>query len=169
MCTTYYFAQPAQYQHAYMPQLRPRLVTQMQKFDVLGRLQETIDLFSLGLLTSRLRKDIRGLTKNSNPPPNLIMTRETIRGAQDKAPGQDGPETDLAGAAAWDMYRYRGMGAHGAAFWADGRFWKATRNGEGLYSIAEDPTSDASDIQWSWARKTQVNTPGASLRILQSA
>lgn len=166
MCTTYYFAQPAQHQHAYTPQLRPRLVTQMQKFDALGRLQETIDLFSVGFLTSRLRRDIRSLTKESNPPPNLIMKRETIRAALGKAAGKDGPEAGLAGAAAWDMHRCRAMGAHGATFWADGRFWKAARNGEGMYSIAEDPTSD---IHWSWTRSTQVNTAGKPPILLQSA
>jgi len=158
MGTIYYFAKPAHHQHPYTPQLRPRLVTQMQQFDALGRLQETIDLFSIGFLTSRLRRDIRSLVKENNyPPPNLIMTRETVRAAQNAAPGKEGAETAaLAGAAAWDMHRGREIGAHGATFWAGGRCWKAARNGEGMYSIAED--SDL-ETHWSWSRRGQVSPP----------
>ncbi|KAK0721771.1 hypothetical protein B0T26DRAFT_749256 [Lasiosphaeria miniovina] len=153
MCTTYYFARPAQNQHAFTPQLRPRLVTQMQQFDAWGRLQETVDLFSVGFLTSRLRRDIRSFVTENNPPPNLIMTREMIRSAQNGAPGKDEPEAALAGAAAWEMHRCRVAGAsHAAIFWTDGRCWKAIRNGEGMYSITED---SATETRWSWTRSTQ--------------
>ncbi len=160
MCTTYYFARPAQNQHAFTPQLRPRLVTQMQQFDASGRLQETIDLFSVGFLTSRLRGDIRSfMTENNHPTPNLIMTREMTRAAQNGgAPGKDEPEAALAGAAAWDMHRCRVTGAHAAIFWTDGRCWKAVRNGDGMYSIAEDSATD--EARWSWTRNTRVNRPG---------
>ncbi len=154
MCTTYYFARPAQNQHAFTPQLRPRLVTQMQQFDPSGRLQETIDLFSVGFLTSRLRRDIRSFMTENNPPPNLIMTREVIRSAQSGAAGKDEPEAALAGAAAWEMHRCRVSGAHAAIFWTDGRCWKAIRNGDGMYSITED---SATETRWSWIRSTQVS------------
>jgi hypothetical protein len=159
MCPTYYFAKPAQHQHTYTPQLRPRLVTQMQQFDARGKLQETIDISSVSFLTSRLRKDIRSFTKESNPPPNLIMTRETtrVRAAQDGAPGTDGPEAGLAGAAAWEMdHRCRTIRSNGATFWTGGRCWRGTRNGEGMYSITANPTSET---QWLWTRGTQVNIP----------
>lgn len=167
MGTTYYFAKPPQHQHGYTPQLRPRLVTQMQQFDALGRLQETVDLFSVGFLTSRLRKDIRSLTKEHHPPPNLIMTTEMIRAAEDKTtPGKHGPEATLAGAAAWEMHRGREIGAHGATFWTEGRCWKATRHGEGMYSITED--DPASETQWSWTRRTEVNAPQPSTLFFSS-
>ena len=160
MCTTYYFARPAQNQHAFTPKLRSRLVTQMQQFDASGRLQETIDLFSVGFLTSRLRRDIRSLmTENNNhPTPNLTMTREMTRAAAQNGAalrGKDEPEAAaLAGAAAWDMHR---SGAHTAVFWTDGRCWKAMRNGDGMYSIAEDSATD--EARWSWTRNTRVNDP----------
>jgi hypothetical protein len=138
----------------------------MQQFDASGRLQETIDFFSVGFLTSRLRRDIRSLmTENNNnhPNPNLIMTREMTRAAalNGAAPGKHEREAAaLAGAAAWDMHdRCRVAGAaHAAVFWTDGRCWKAMRNGEGMYSIAaEDSATD--EARWSWTRNTRVNDP----------
>ena len=169
MCTTYYFARPAQNQHAFTPKLRSRLVIQMQQFDASGSLQETIDLFSVGFLTSRLRSDIRSLmteTNNNHPTPNLIMTREMTRAAAQNggaAPGKDEPETAaLAGAAAWELHdRCRVTGAaHAAVFWTDGRCRKAMRNGDGMYSVVEDEATD--EVRWSWTRNTRVNAPAFS-------
>jgi hypothetical protein len=129
----------------------------MQQFDAWGKLQETIDFSSVGFLTSRLRKDIRSFTREGNPSPNLIMARETIRAAQDEAPGMDGHEARLAGAAAWEMdHRCRAIKSNGATFWTGGRYWKGTRNGEGMYSITDNPTSGT---QWLWTKGTQVNIP----------
>ncbi|KAL6808081.1 hypothetical protein J3E69DRAFT_360890 [Trichoderma sp. SZMC 28015] len=74
----YFFAKPSHTTRKHMFSVKPVLVTQIQRFDSQGHLEETVDVLSAGYWASWFDKDIREFARTKKCCPELVMMSENI-------------------------------------------------------------------------------------------
>lgn len=73
-----FFAKPAHTTRKHKFSVKPGLVAQIQRFNSQGRLEETVDVLSIGYWTSWFDKDIREFARINKCCPELVMMGENF-------------------------------------------------------------------------------------------
>lgn len=124
--------------------VKPTLVTQLQRFSNDGRLYETIDFLSVNLLTALFSEEVRHFSKDLGRPPTFLMTRNILVERGPRASGRDIPNT-YVGAMSCDKHFEEVVALGKATFQTQAAKFTMFETTEGNYDIFENAKKVA---QW---------------------